>query len=123
MRVSPALAKTRPSLLVIVNGQLTGVETIWLALFPEFGSVEELETVAWFVIVELQVCVCETSKAMVTVFESPLFNEKLLHSTFDPLSTQLGSDKKLLKVRPEGTGSEIVTLAAAAGPLFVAVTV
>jgi hypothetical protein len=66
MSVSPAFAVVRPSLLAMVKGQLTCVEMELLVLFPELGSVEELETVTTLVRDELQLAVFGTVYPMVT---------------------------------------------------------
>ena len=99
------------------------VETVWLWLFPEFGSVVEEATEALFWIVPLQVYVEGTLKATVKFWLCPLTRVKLLQRMFPPFCTQEELDAPWLKTSPLGIGSCTATFVAVSGPSFVAVSV
>tara|TARA_Y100000310_G_C20561326_1_gene753197 strand:+ start:93 stop:431 length:339 start_codon:yes stop_codon:yes gene_type:complete len=105
------------------GGQFTVVVTAVLVLLLELGSVDEVETVATFEMVELHVALLGTVKAIANALLCPLASVMLLHRTFVPFTAQVESDSPLLKVKPEGIASAILTVWAVSGPAFVRVAV
>jgi len=113
------LLMERSTLLV----QSTVVVTVALVLFPAFGSVEDVETVAWFAMLELHVAVEGTVNAILRVLLWPFASVMLLHSTFAPFTAQLPSDAPLLNVSPDGMGFAILTVCAVPGPALLTIMV
>tara|TARA_Y100000310_G_C20561326_1_gene753198 strand:+ start:432 stop:812 length:381 start_codon:yes stop_codon:yes gene_type:complete len=117
--VGPVFVMERSAVLV----QFTVVVMVALVLLPLLGSVDELDTVTWFEMVDPHVAVLGTLKEMVTVLAEPFTREMLLHRIFAPFCIQFTEDPPLLYVSPDGMGSLMVTPSAVSGPAFVTVAV